>query len=178
MNCRKVKALLVPFLEGDLPAKQQEEVEAHLSSCEHCRRERELFNQSWQMLDNYVTPKLKDDFTPSLMRRIRSEQTKTEKVRNWFPRFTLQPLVPVFTIVLIAALTFLLFWKGPLPKDMPVKPMPDDRLAESVPAEPENVVTQMSDEEIISNLDILENVDLLENVQLLNELDVVENLKG
>lgn len=178
MNCRKVKALLVPFLEGELPVKQREKVEAHLELCAHCQRERELLHQSWQMLDNYVAPKLKDNFTPSLMRRIRSEQTKTERVAYRLPRFILRPFVPVFTIFLIAALTFLLFWKEPMLEDKSDKPMMEDRLAKPISSESENIVASVSDEEIIKNLDILENIDLLENVKLLNELDVAENLKG
>ncbi|MBI5204530.1 MAG: zf-HC2 domain-containing protein [Nitrospirae bacterium] len=178
MNCRKVKALLVPFLEGDLPGKQREKIESHLELCTHCQRERELLHQSWQMLDNYVAPKLKDDFTPSLMRRIRSEQTKTERVTYGFPRFILRPLVPVFTVFLIAVLTFLLFWKEPILKDKSDKPMMENKLAKPIPSESGNMVTLVSDEEIIKNLDILENIDLLENVKLLNELDVAENLKG
>lgn len=175
MDCHRVKKILVPFLEGELSEKLKVNVEAHLKVCVNCQKERELLSKSWQMLDSYVAPKLKDDFTPSLMRRIHSEQAKIIKVTYRLPQFTFQRLAPVLTLMLIVALTFSLFWKKQIGRERLTKVTPSVSQEAVTTME---AVTAMADEEIIRNLDIYENIELLENFELSSEFDIVEDWEG
>lgn len=168
MNCHNVKNLLVPFLDGELSGVRKEEIEAHLKICAACRKEKELFSQSWQMLDNYAAPELKDDFTVSLMRKIHQEQSEIIKVSYRRPWFVLRPVVPVLASIIVLLLTTVsLFWK---------KPAVEMNLVKQASSLNGKIVTVVNDEEIIKNLDILENADLLTNIQLLSEFEVVEDL--
>ncbi|MFH0791374.1 MAG: zf-HC2 domain-containing protein [Candidatus Omnitrophota bacterium] len=167
MNCHNVRNLLVSFLDGELSGVRKEEIEAHFKICAACRRERELFSQSWQMLDNYAAPKLKDDFTVSLMRKIHQEQAEIIKVSYRRPWFVLRPVVPVLASIIVLILTVSVFWK---------RPTVEMSLVKQVSSLNGKIVTVVNDDEIIKNLDILENADLLANIPLLSELEVVENL--
>ena len=171
MNCHKVQSLLIPFLEGDLSGEAREKVDAHIKLCAVCYKEKELLAQSWQMLDNYDTPKLKEDFTSSLMKKIHLEQTKIVNVKYRLPQFTFRPLVPVLASLLIAVLTISLFWNRTISKDRLAKISPIVSPAVSKQADP-----LIIEDEIIENLDILQNFELLENLNLLSDLDVIENL--
>lgn len=124
MDCHKANKLLVHFLEGDLTGRYKEKVEAHLKICAHCQKERELFFQSWQILDNYTTPKLRDDFTPSLMKKIHTEQIKNEKVSRRLPRFSLQNLALVSVLLTVLVTTFCLLLKKPIQENIAVRIMP------------------------------------------------------
>ena len=165
MNCSRAKTLLIPFLETELSGKQKEEVEAHLKICRDCHKEKELLSQSWQLLDSYVTPKLKDNFTSSLMRKIDSEQTSTVEIAHRLPEFTFRRLAPVLAILLITI--SILFWK---------KGSDGERSALITPRVYQETVYTVADEEIIKNLDLYENAELLDNLDMLTELDVIEKL--
>ena len=139
MVCRKVERLLMKFVEGELSGKVKEEVARHLDICSNCRKERDLILESWQMLDNYNAPKVREDFTSSLMRRIHSEQSEIIRVKYPFPRFILRRLVPVFASVIVAVLVWSLFWKKP----------ETTKIAEVAPLEPEKAVTQIAGNQVI-----------------------------
>ena len=174
MNCHKIKTLLVPFLEGDLSRKVREDIAVHLKTCASCQREKDLLSKTWQMLDDYTVPKLKDDFTTSLMRKIHSEQAEIINVRYRFPRFSFQRLVPVLATALIVILTVSLFLNRTINKDRLVKAVPQiTKGAEIAMVDEKDII----EEEIINNLEILQNYDLLENFDLVSDLEVVENLE-
>jgi predicted anti-sigma-YlaC factor YlaD len=175
MDCYRVKKILVPFLEGGLSEKLKVNVEAHLKVCVNCQKERELLSKSWQMLDSYVAPKLKDDFTPSLMRRIHSEQTKIIKVAYRLPQFSFRRLAPVLATILVTVLIFSWFWKEQIGKEKLAKVTPP--VSQEAVTKME-AVTAMADEEIINNLDLYENIELLENIELSSEFDIVEDWEG
>lgn len=50
MDCRQVQELLSAYLDGELPAPQQELVARHLDGCQACRREFQIWQQLWQDL--------------------------------------------------------------------------------------------------------------------------------
>ena len=58
MNCQEIKKLLLPFLESDLSEKERAIVEAHLHQCAECRKEKELLEQTWFMLDKFQAPQV------------------------------------------------------------------------------------------------------------------------
>lgn len=39
MQCQEIETLLSGYIDGELPLQQAQQVEAHLDSCERCRRE-------------------------------------------------------------------------------------------------------------------------------------------
>jgi len=139
MVCRQVERLLVKFLAGELSGKLKENVSAHLEGCSGCRKERDYIFESWQMLDNLPAPKLKEDFTPSLMCRIHSEQAEFIKVGYKLPRFIFRPLVPVLASAFVIVLLCLLFWKKP----------EDTRIATVQPPETSKYVAQLADNRMI-----------------------------
>ncbi|MBU2575317.1 MAG: zf-HC2 domain-containing protein [Elusimicrobia bacterium] len=174
MNCKEAKELLVPFLEGEFSGPQKEGLAAHIEACPSCREEKELLVRSWQMLDNYTPPKLKDGFTASLMRRARSEGAATEKTSR-LPRlsFWLAPrrLLPAFASLLVIATAASLFWKKEaVPEKQPAPAAP----AETVPA----ADSTAADSEIIENLDVYENAEMLKDLDFLSELDAVEKMNS
>lgn len=173
MNCRKIKRLFPSFIDNDLSEELEARIEEHFSECADCRKEWQLLVKSWNMLDTYVTPELKSDFTPSLIRRIQLEQTKTADGADTLPlfRFLLchRVLSTVLASLLIVVVTVSLLWKKPAPREK------ISQVTSNVPVEPEVAVTRISDKEIIRNLDIYNNIEILENFDLLTDLDVIED---
>jgi hypothetical protein len=43
MNCNRIEELLVPYLENDLSDEERRAIDAHVASCEECRRSLEAF---------------------------------------------------------------------------------------------------------------------------------------
>ncbi len=179
MDCKKVIRSLVPFLEGELSGKLKEEIESHLETCVGCRKERDELSAAWQMLGAYGTPALRDDFVPSLMEKIHSEDAKMVRVVYRLPRFILRPLVPVLASVVVAVIVYTLFWEKPVHEKMPaqekvlVQAMAPGKAAPSATAESTGA---MSDREVIQYLDVLEDADLLKNITVVKDLDVVESV--
>jgi len=166
MNCKKVKRLLIPFIEAEVSKKMKERIKTHLDKCVKCRQEKELFVKSWQALDDYTAPELKEDFTVSLMGKIHAQQAKIIKITYKLPQFIFGRLAPVLAVLLVGVLTFTVFKEKiiEINKQIIAKIAPDRR-----------TVYPITDEEIVKNLDILENLELLENLQLLSDLELVEN---
>ena len=175
MNCHKVKALLIPFLEGELPGKSKEKIEEHLKVCASCQKEAEQLSKSWQMLDRYAAPKLKDDFTVNLMQKIRLERAKIIKDSYKSPRFSFWRLSPVLASLVIVVFIFSLIHKRRIRNEQPVEVVFNvpHNVVQDVPQETKAAVT---DEDIVRNLDLYENIELLEDYKLMSELDVVESL--
>jgi hypothetical protein len=120
MNCPDVKKLLIPFIESSLSEREMVIVEAHLYSCDDCRKEKELLEKTWSALDGFKAPQVSSNFTWNLMQRIRGqEQTKPRFSFN-LPEINIQfgfrVLVPVLVTacVLIAVYSFVLDQPVPL----------------------------------------------------------------
>lgn len=172
MNCDKINTILIEFLQNELSVKDKAQVEQHLKGCPKCQQERELLLGSWQMLDDYKIPKLKDDFTASLMRKIHAEQARIFDVRYGTPRFGFGPfarrLAPVFATLIIVMVTFVMLWRRPS-SNQDIAHVPEQKIHKQLAAIP--------DEEIIKDLDIFEDIELFENFELVSELDVVEKIE-
>jgi len=108
MNCKKAKEIAAGFPPGALNDAEKADYLAHLRGCESCRNEDTLLEKSWQALDMYEAPTLRDGFVESLMGRIRSGQTKEQDPVSVFNLFGLSPSakaalagwwkVPAFTL--------------------------------------------------------------------------------
>ncbi len=54
MNCRDIQERFSAYLDGELPTAQEAAVARHLEDCESCRREFQVWQQLWAMLDEPV----------------------------------------------------------------------------------------------------------------------------
>ena len=182
MDCREAQGLLLEFLEDALSARQKQELEEHCASCVNCRKERELLVQSWQMLDSYQAPRVPENFTESLMRRIHSEQAEYVQVRferRW-PGF-LRP-VPVLAVILPIVIAVSLFLRKPQVATIARTPAANNGQYAKVeapvvqPSQSEQVALVDKDKEIVQNLDVLQNAELLQNMNVAKDLDTIEKL--
>ena len=109
MHCKKVRNLLFRLLDDELPEFLKTAVNDHINQCQACQQEKELLVKSWQMLDGYETHKLKENFTPNLMRKIRSEKAEIIKVKFQFPWFRLGRLAPVLALMFVMAFSLYIY---------------------------------------------------------------------
>jgi len=181
MDCQEAQELFFKFLEGELPDKDKEAIEAHLEACEGCQKERYLLSKTWRMLGSYQAPKLPDNFTASLMQKIHSEQTQSQVKHSWF-NFK----VPVFGLVigvgagLVVLSAILLLWKNKQEANVVNLSTAPTAVQETVVSnassiKPVGAVIPDNDRVIIQNLDILKNADFLQHVNMLKDFDVVVN---
>jgi anti-sigma factor RsiW len=189
MDCQEAQRLLLEFVAGELEAKYKEDIEAHLGTCESCQKERYLLSKSWRMLGSYEVPKMPDNFTASLMRRIHSEQPQRFKARN------IRPWVGAAAMGLVLLLVIYLFWKHsqetriaqmpnsqsqqvsqgePEQEDIPTAPQEAVVSNEKFP-QPAGEVIPETDKAVIQDLDILQNADFLQHINMLKDYDVIVN---
>ncbi|MBI4846514.1 MAG: zf-HC2 domain-containing protein [Candidatus Omnitrophica bacterium] len=172
MNCQKVKSLLIGFLNGELEENIRKRVREHLDLCADCSREKELLSTSWQLMLDHSVPRVSENFTADLMKKIRLGQSEHIKVTFNLPFFRglfgVRALSGALGFVLAGVFVFFMFWKSPSNnQELAQKIQPDYQISESI----------ANDEEIIKNLDILEDIELLENLSLLTEMQAIENFE-
>lgn len=90
MNCRKIKKLLVPFLESELSESSRGMLEAHLHNCDACQKEKMLLEQTWSMLDGFKVPAVRNNFTSNLMAKIHDLEEAGPKFTFVFPEINIQ----------------------------------------------------------------------------------------
>ena len=171
MKCHRVRKLLIPFLSGEVSPRTRAAIQQHLDRCADCAAERDLLVESWQMLGSYEVPEVRDDFTSSLMRRVRAEEVPTgvDKIvpmqpapihRRW-------RLTAAAAACLAVALTLGLLWhRSPDLQGGGSRRPPDDAVA----------MVPLTDEDIIRDLELYENADMLADMDLFSDLDVIEDL--
>jgi hypothetical protein len=119
------------------------------------------------MLDAYEPPEVRDDFTSSLMRRIRAEEAdaRAEKPMpiRLVPVHGRWRLAAAVAACLAVVLAVGLLWDRP----------PDTGRR---PSDGDVAMASITDEEIIRELDLFENAEMLADLDLFADLDVIENL--
>jgi len=107
-----------------------------------------------------------------LMKKIHLEQAKEIKVKYHLPQFNFsfnfKHLAPVLAICLVLILAI------PLLKE---KTLNEQKTVNIIPQPGQKVATEVTDEEIIKNLDVFANLDLLENLDLYTDLEVIKDLE-
>ncbi len=80
MNCKKVRSLLSPFFDGELPEHTRVTLAEHLLDCVRCSEALEDFKALRQLL------KLKEQLTimPSLWSRTAAELRAEDRPKPWF----------------------------------------------------------------------------------------------
>lgn len=182
MKCEQIKELLVAFLDGSIEDSRKAEIQLHIEKCHDCRKEAALLEKSWQMLDGYEVPKLRDDFTSSVMGKIHSVQPQQQlhNVSLW--RFWRRSFAwsAAAVLVLAAISSFILLDRKPadtkqVAGEDKIEKTTQQQQVELVKSQKEVVpVVADTDEEIIRNLDIFVNLKLLENMELLEVMDELE----
>lgn len=190
-ECRTVRALLSRLLDDDLPDEVRLAVEAHLKDCAVCRRERELLVASWELLGSYEAPQVSDGFTASLMQRVRSERVPGEIpledpwARDPRPRLRQRRrrLAWAMAAAILAAAGIGAIWgwiKVQRGTGATIAAKTDTRTVATTtpPPAPRVAVRQVTDDEVIRDLEIYENLELLRKLELLSDFEVVEKLDG
>lgn len=93
-SCSKVRPLIEPFLDGELPAHEQEEVKAELGRCAQCRAEFERLSKLRALVREVYVAELRnaelDDILPGVLQRIEQEPVGlAQRFRNWMERYRL-----------------------------------------------------------------------------------------
>jgi len=70
-SCRHVRSILVEYLEGQLPADEQDRVSAHLQRCSHCAAERTALKKTLQVLSRRELPEPDERFWMEMKLRVR-----------------------------------------------------------------------------------------------------------
>jgi anti-sigma factor RsiW len=74
MNCRRLRKLLSPYLDGRLSSRRMQEVEGHLLSCAVCRQALEDLRFTSQLLSSLPPGKLLFDLAPGVVAQARSNR--------------------------------------------------------------------------------------------------------
>jgi hypothetical protein len=115
ISCRRVRAALVEYLEGQLRAAEQDMVAAHLKSCPRCAAEQMALKKTLSIMGQRDIPEPDQQFWMELKQRVR-ERIREDRVSSRWP----SP-VPARTwapaVVVAAVLVFLFLWwtQHPLP---------------------------------------------------------------
>ena len=88
MNCLKVEEQFSAYLEDELDYQAVRAFEAHLNTCESCRREFTLFRESLDLL--HQLPQIEPSIEFDIALQVRLADTQVESIPFW--RRVLQPL--------------------------------------------------------------------------------------
>ena len=103
MKCKTLHKKLIFFLEGELPAKEMEQIRLHLSECHDCAAFAEEMKKTFAFLESEKSPAINPFFYTRLKAKIENlADAENEKYRNpgWVK--ILQPAF--FSVLLIAGI--------------------------------------------------------------------------
>ncbi|GEM_PF-5927850 len=107
MDCKEIRPLMVPFMEGEFSGAYKEEIARHLEGCVHCQEEMQLISKTWQLLDHYGVPKVREGFTASVMARVSLEAPEPVPAAFGASVFSVRTLVLAsMALVLVGALAY------------------------------------------------------------------------
>jgi len=158
MRCKNVNRHLTAFLDGELPSRLRERMEAHLADCVNCQAERDALERVRRTLDGMEAPPFVTSLSAdAILERARTEVRdpgdspgRAEKLRVRPFRLEAVGLRPA--IALAAGLAVMVLWAVyPLLKSLP---LPTDR-----------------------EMFIAERMELFENLELIEDLPLVERLE-
>jgi hypothetical protein len=83
MRCRKIRKLLEPFMDGELPWQLQEEVTAHLKTCSTCRARLESMQKVEAFSRQLVQTEPDQVYWSTFLPRLRSKIARVEREPRW-----------------------------------------------------------------------------------------------
>lgn len=135
MQCRKVRKDLTAYLDGELPARRQRRVAAHLAGCRGCRGEVRAFRAVMEAMQNLPEGPRDSLLTAdTVLGRFAAREERDERVRgaesgrsSWL-RPAWRPALALAGILCVVAL-----WQAaPVLRELPVPTEEDLRIAEEV----------------------------------------------
>jgi hypothetical protein len=125
MSCRRVQAALVDYLEGQLPADDQDRVTAHLHGCPRCAAERTALRKTLDLLDRRELPEPDERFWMDMKQRVREGLREEQAPRRQPSPVPARAWAPA--VAMAAAVVFLFLWWVHHP--LPPAPGPDGMIS-------------------------------------------------
>jgi hypothetical protein len=98
-----VRSRLSPYLEGELSAREESALEAHLAECPPCRAELRALRRAVDLLHHLDAPELPSDIGGAVLERLRAEKGAPRRPSVPWVRFA--PFALAAGIVAVALLT-------------------------------------------------------------------------
>lgn len=164
MDCHEIKKLIPVYLDHELSAADDRQVEAHLQNCPDCRREARAIEKSWDLLGEIKAVEPDPNYRARFWQSVDAQMPWYDKIyrdvlavfqqRRWVP--ALAGAVVVVLISTIATLQYL------------QKPNAAAVLAELDEAELE----------MVANMDLVEHYEIIHELDFFTDFDIIENLNG
>ncbi|HUW58531.1 MAG TPA: anti-sigma factor [Planctomycetota bacterium] len=140
-GCEDIRELLSAGLDGELSAAEAARLEAHLASCEACRRERDALERVWNGLGVLGDVKTPEGMTERVLARVAS--IRTHRRPRAFLRRWVYPLATAAAVLLAFVIGRLLWVDGEL--------------------DPQT-------QQIVRNIDLFENLDVLRDLDMIEKM--------
>jgi predicted anti-sigma-YlaC factor YlaD len=151
VDCQKVSASLIPYLDGRATVNEQTLVESHVAVCAACRTRLQEFSRLFGVLDELPPMQPSPSFDARVRQRISDEPRS-----SWFGWLLPAPRLAFSLAVLLGLFT----WMGKF------QATPVDNTATTATTQSEQ------DFRAIRDLGVLENYDVLQGFDALSELPV------
>jgi hypothetical protein len=166
MNCAEILENLSAFQDGELSPAEAAALEAHLASCDACRRRLKEYETLWRLLGDSKPAEPSPGFTEAVLSRAAAPAfAAAGRRRIWAPAAAVAA-----SLLLVAGL---LFWANPWRGPDASTPSAPPAVEPSAAAAAEVEAAVREDPEL---LDILENLDALEQIEVLEQLPILEQL--
>ncbi len=100
-NCEQVQELLLALLDGEASAEQRAEIEAHLATCEACRREKDELDQTRRVIGGVIASRaVGADFAKATADKAAPPPKRGMSPWEWNARVSVLKWVAVAVIVL------------------------------------------------------------------------------
>lgn len=151
MNCERMEALWIGYVDGRATPRERREAEVHLAACAACRKRLEEFRGVWKLLEEAPAPDPSPWFDARLRQRVAAEPAPGfwQRLASWLP----QPRLALATLALVA----LGVWVASAPPRPAGHP-------------PAVAMNEQEEFKMIRNMQVLENYDLLKDLDTPNEL--------
>ena len=151
MNCQRMEAQWIAYLDGRATPRERREVLDHLAACAGCRQRLEEYRGVWDLLGELPAVDPSPWFDARMRQRLAAEPAPAgwRRLAAWLP----QPRLALATMALVA----LGLWVATGP------PRPSQTPAAVA-------VNEQEEFKMIKNMQVLENYDVLKDLDAPNEL--------
>lgn len=153
MNCAEVRDMIAEFVDRELAAPADAAVRLHLDRCAVCRAEYEKVLAGWQALDAWEDVRPPEMLKDKIIRTVRPERRYSR----------MRVLVPLAAAILLFV-SVSLYYAGQKTGIMQVATQSQEETV---------ALGDVSEDEIIANLDMLRENELLDALDELVKLDIL-----
>lgn len=162
MNCRKIKKLIPVYLDGEQEDHERSLVEAHLKTCQCCRKEAQAIEKSWKMLGEIKAIKPDPLYMSRFWVGVDGQTSWYEKIlqqtrKIFFQRRWIPALASAGVIIVVAGITIHNHFQS---------------------HEADTMVADLSEVDLgmVEYIDIIENFDLIREIDFFSDLEIIENI--